>query len=131
MREKFQRFMMGRYGNDKMNQVLSWCSLALILVGIFVDQNLFYTMGLVLLIYIYYRSFSRNIPRRYAENQAFLQKYARLTGWFTHKKQAMERNKGYRVFACPQCKQKVRVPKGKGKIQIHCPKCNSDFIKRS
>lgn len=131
MREKFQRFMMGRYGSDKMNQVLSWVSLALVVVGIFTGKNLFYTIGIVLLGYIYYRSFSKNIPRRYAENQAFLQKYYRLTGWFQGKKRSMERNKGYRVYACPSCKQKVRVPKGKGKIEIHCPKCGNDFIKRS
>lgn len=131
MREKFRRFMTGRYGNDKMNQVLSWVSLALVLVGIIVDVNIFYTVGIVLLVYIYYRSFSRNISKRYAENQAFLQQYYRLTGWFTNKKRSMERNKGYRVFACPQCKQKLRVPKGKGKISIHCSKCGNDFIKRS
>lgn len=131
MREKFQRFMMGRYGNDKMNQVLSWFSLILVLIGIIADVNLMYTVGIALLIYVYYRTFSKNIAKRYAENQAFLQHYYKLTGWFTRKKQSLERNKGYHVYKCPQCTQKVRVPKGKGKIQIHCPKCGKDFIKRS
>ena len=35
MREKLQRFMMGRYGNDKMNQVLSYVVLVMMILGIF------------------------------------------------------------------------------------------------
>ncbi|WP_178626022.1 hypothetical protein [Frisingicoccus sp.] len=131
MRNRLQRFMAGRYGVDKMNQVLSVCSLILIVFGIFFKVSLLYWVGLAVIIYIYFRMLSKDIPRRYAENQAFLQQYYRLTGWFTGKKQSMERNKGYRIYKCPQCRQKVRVPKGKGKISIHCPKCSNDFIRRS
>ena len=131
MRNRLQRFMAGRYGVDKMNQVLSVCSLILIVFGIFFKVSLLYWVGLAGIIYIYFRMLSKDIPRRYAENQAFLQQYYRLTGWFTGKKQSMERNKGYRIYKCPQCRQKVRVPKGKGKISIHCPKCSNDFIRRS
>ncbi len=131
MRNRLQRFMAGRYGVDKMNQVLSVCSLILIVFGIFFKVSLLYWVGLAVIIYIYFRVLSKDIPRRYAENQAFLQQYYRLTGWFTGKKQSMERNKGYRIYKCPQCRQKVRVPKGKGKISIHCPKCSNDFIRRS
>ena len=131
MRNRLQRFMAGRYGVDKMNQVLSVCSLILIVFGIFFKESLLYWVGLAVIIYIYFRMLSKDIPRRYAENQAFLQQYYRLTGWFTGKKQSMERNKGYRIYKCPQCRQKVRVPKGKGKISIHCPKCSNDFIRRS
>lgn len=131
MRNRLQRFMAGRYGVDKMNQVLSVCSLILIVFGIFFKVSLLYWVGLAVIIYIYFRMLSKDTPRRYAENQAFLQQYYRLTGWFTGKKQSMERNKGYRIYKCPQCRQKVRVPKGKGKISIHCPKCSNDFIRRS
>lgn len=131
MRNKLQRFMMGRYGIDKMNQVLSICSLILVALGIFLKVPVLYWAGLVLIGFIYFRMLSKDIPKRYAENQAFLRHYNRLTGWFGSRKQLMERNKGHRIFSCPQCKQKVRVPKGKGKISIHCPKCGNDFIKRS
>ena len=131
MRNRLQRFMAGRYGVDTMNQGLSVCSLILIVFGIFFKVSLLYWVGLAVIIYIYFRMLSKDIPRRYAENQAFLQQYYRLTGWFTGKKQSMERNKGYRIYKCPQCRQKVRVPKGKGKISIHCPKCSNDFIRRS
>lgn len=131
MREKLQRLMMGRYGNDKMNQVLSAVSLVLVLLGVFLGVDTLYTLGMVLLAYIYFRMFSKNISKRYAENQVFLQHYYRLTSWFTGKKRSLERNKNYKIFACPSCKQKLRVPKGKGKIQIRCSKCGNEFIKRS
>lgn len=131
MKEKFRRFMIGRYGNDKMNQVLSVVALVLILVSFIVRVPWLDRIGIVLIIYMYYRAFSRNIPARYAENQKFLKLYYRVTAPFVAKKAARDRNKGYKIFKCPQCSQKVRVPKGKGTISIHCPKCNNDFIKRT
>ncbi len=131
MKEKFRRFMIGRYGNDKMNQVISVIALILILVGAFAGVPVVDRMGIVLIIYIYFRAFSKNIQARYAENQRFLKLYYRITGPFAAKKAARDRNKGYKIFKCPNCKQKVRVPKGKGTISIHCPKCHQDFIKRT
>ena len=131
MREKLQRLMMGRYGNDKMNQVLSVVSLAFVLLGSILGIDALYTLGMLLLAYLYFRMFSRNIGKRYAENQVFLQYYNRITSVFAGKKHSMERNKNYKIFACPQCKQKLRVPKGKGKIQIRCSRCGNEFIKRS
>ncbi|MDD3220861.1 MAG: hypothetical protein EOM34_12080 [Clostridia bacterium] len=131
MREKLQRFMAGRYGNDKMNQVLSIGALILILIGAFFRVEPCYWLGLLLIIYLYFRMLSRNIQKRYAENQVFLRYYNQVTGWFSGKKNSVEQNKGYHIYKCPECKQKVRIPKGKGKISIHCPKCGNDFIKRS
>ncbi len=131
MRERIRRFMMGRYGNDKMNQVLSGASLVMVLLGAIADIDLLYTFGMVTLAYVYCRMLSKNISKRYAENQAFLQYYNRLIYWIGGKKRSMERNKDHRIFACPQCKQKLRVPKGKGKIQIRCSRCGNEFVKRS
>ena len=123
--------MMGRYGNDKMNQVLSAVSLILVILGVLLGVDTLYTLGMLLLAYIYFRMFSKNISKRYAENQTFLRYYDRMTGWFDGKKRSMERNKNYKIFACPECKQKLRVPKRKGKIQIRCSRCGKEFIKRS
>ncbi len=131
LKDRIRQFMIGRYGNDKMNQVLSVVALALIIISVILNMPLLDRIGIVLLIYIYFRAFSKNIPARYAENQKFLKLYYRLIGPFSRKKAARDRNKGYKIFKCPQCKQKVRVPKGKGTISIHCPKCNHDFVKRT
>lgn len=131
MREKLQQFMTGRYGSDKMNQVLSIVSLVVVIAGSFLRIPICYWAGFVLLIWLYFRMMSKNIPKRYAENQVFLRYYNQLTGWFAGKKRSMEQNKGYHIYKCPQCSQKVRIPKGKGRISIHCPKCGNDFVKRS
>ncbi|MCD7981014.1 MAG: zinc-ribbon domain-containing protein [Clostridiales bacterium] len=40
-----------------------------------------------------------------------------------------EQRKIYKFYMCPHCSQKVRVPKGKGRIEITCPKCRTTFIK--
>ena len=71
------------------------------------------------LIWSIYRMYSRNIEARRRENTAFLRFFSRLT------------DKQYRYFRCPGCRQVVRVPRGKGKINIRCPKCSRQFIKRT
>ena len=71
------------------------------------------------LIWSIYRMYSRNIEARRRENTAFLRFFSRLT------------DKQYRYFRCPQCGQQLRVPRGRGKISITCPKCHNQFIKKS
>ncbi|MFR6495256.1 MAG: hypothetical protein ACLUOF_01610, partial [Ruminococcus sp.] len=79
------------------------------------------------LIYSYFRIFSRNIARRQAENQKFLEITAPVRSLFGKK----SADKTHRIFSCPKCGQKMRVPMGKGKIEITCPNCRNKFIKRS
>ena len=93
--------------------------------------GIFYIVGIVLLVYTYYRMFSKNISKMYAQNQKYLNaKYRAVVKKDAWKKQWQQR-KIYRFYRCPGCKQKVRVPKGKGKICITCPKCRMEFIKKS
>ena len=35
------------------------------------------------------------------------------------------------VFKCPNCGQKIRIPRGHGKVSVHCRKCGHDFIGRT
>ena len=80
---------------------------------------------------MYFRMFSRNLAKRHAENQKFLNfRYERTVGWNRFKKRTAQR-KDYRFFKCPSCKQRVRVPRGHGKIEITCPKCRTCFVKKS
>ena len=71
MREKLRQFMIGRYGTDGLNQFLSIASLALLLIAIISRVNLFTYLGAALLIFCYYRTFSRNISKRTEENYKF------------------------------------------------------------
>ncbi len=131
MRNMLQRFMYGRYGNDDLNRFLSITTLVVIVINMITQFRPLYWVGLVLLILLYYRMMSRNISARWAENQKFLALKDQVTGIFRKGPSRAKADPNFKYFSCPQCRQKVRVPKGKGKISIHCPKCGNDFIKRS
>ena len=83
------------------------------------------------MIYSYYRMFSRQTYKRALENQKFLQHTSKIRGFFAKQKYMVAQRKTHHIYKCPNCKQKIRVPKGKGKIEIRCPKCQTTFIKKS
>lgn len=131
MRNKFQQFMDGRYGVDGLGKATLVITLIFLVLNMFIPKAPFYLLALVFLVISYFRMFSRNINKRYAENQWFESKFACIRQMFSKSKSYNEIRKTHRIFVCPNCKQKVKVPKGKGRISIHCPKCGTDFIKRS
>lgn len=130
MREKLQRFMWGRYGNDRLNQFLMICAMVFIVISFF-GGNLFYMLAFAVMIYAYFRMFSKNISKRSAENQWYLKYEMKVRGFFTKKKKEFSQRKIYHIYKCPNCKQKIRVPKGKGRIAITCRKCGAEFVKKS
>lgn len=131
MKEKIRRFMQGRNGVDQLSQFLNTIVLIIFVVTLFVKWQPLYYFGLGLLIYIYFRVLSRNIPKRYAENQKFCNMRYDATIKWNNKKREWEQRKIYRFYRCPMCKQKVRVPKGRGRICITCPKCKEEFVRKS
>lgn len=131
MKEKFLRFMQGRYGADKLGQFLSGVSVALLVISIFDKTRLSFTAALALLIYSYFRIFSKNIPKRYAENQKYLALTGRLRQKLAKKKSELQQRRVYHIYKCPGCGQKMRIPKGRGKIEVRCPKCGTIFVKKS
>ena len=131
MKERMQRFMAGRYGNDQLNQFIFIVAIISMVLEIITRQSLFYTLTLVLLILAYVRVFSRNINKRYEENMKFLQKKDTILNKFIKQKYYAAQRRNFHIYTCPQCKQKIRIPKGKGKISITCPKCRTSFIKKS
>ena len=131
MREKLRRFMIGRYGTDGLNQFLSIASLVLLLIAIVSRVSLFTWLGVALLVFCYYRTFSRNISKRTEENYKFYTLKDRVGGKFRSWKDQWANRKVYHYYCCPQCHQKLRVPRGRGRIQISCPRCGTQFIKKS
>ena len=135
MKEKIGRFMEGRYGNDKLNQFMMAVFLGCAVLNLFV-RNAYASTVLnswecLLILLVYIRMFSRNISKRYAENQKYLALENRLRRFFGQKRYLMQQRKEYHIYKCPGCKQKIRIPRGKGKISIRCPKCGEEFIKNS
>lgn len=122
--------MAGRYGQD----ALGLCLLILALVCSFLSRIpvlwLLIIPAYLLLFFGIYRMFSKKLDKRRKENQTFLSFWRSLTGWFQRKKQNMADRKIYRLFKCPKCSAKLRAPKGKGRIQVTCPKCKMVFEKK-
>lgn len=111
------RLMYGRYGTDALNMVLT---AAAFFCSLFGRSYLLYLLSLALITVVLLRAFSRKIGKRRRENELF-------TGLFRPRADA----KTHRHFRCPKCAQKVRVPKGKGRIAITCPKCGEKFVKKT
>lgn len=126
-----QHFMAGRYGADQLGQLYLGISMALLVVSLFFRWNIFYLLALGLMGYEYYRMLSRQVEKRYQENQKFLNWRYQLAVKKNRRKEHAQQRKIYHFYKCPSCKQKVRVPRGKGKICITCPKCKAEFIKKS
>lgn len=119
----FARFMTGRYGTDKLNTVILTAGVILCLISAFVKSPVadltLTTLAYGLMFWAMFRTFSRNTYKRYQENRKFLMLLDRI------------KDRQHRYFECPRCHQPVRVPKGKGKIAITCPKCKEKFIKKT
>ena len=131
MRDKIYRFMQVRYGTDDFYKFLFWVALIGIVINWFFKSQLLSFAVTLLLVYAMYRVLSKNHSARYAENQRYLQATAKFRYWFDQQKKLMEERKYHHIYTCPKCRQKIRIPKGKGKIMIRCPKCHHEFQKRS
>ena len=117
------RFMRGRYGTDRLNMVILCAGLAASLLSamlpIPVVSLVLWALSYGLMIWAIFRSLSRNTYRRYMENRRFYQLTEQI------------KDRDHRYYACPKCRQTVRVPRGKGKISITCPKCREKFIRKT
>ena len=130
-RQKLQNFMRDRYGVDQFNRFLLIISAVIMFITFFINNGRLYLLALILLGYSYFRMLSRNYGNRALENQKYLQITDRIRYFFRVQKERFEQRKIYKFYTCKSCKQKVRVPRGKGKIEITCPKCKNKFIKRT
>ena len=130
MREKMMRFMQGRYGNDRLGQVMLMLALVCVVLSLF-RIPFVSTLGLVILFLTYYRMFSRQISKRAAENQKYLQLEWKLRVKLQKRKQALAKSRTHRVYKCPNCSQKIRVPRNRGRIAITCRKCGTEFIRKT
>ena len=119
MAVSLRRFMEGRYGNDKLNNTILGTALLISILGLFIRTPLLNLIAYVLMFWAIFRTLSRNTYKRYQENRKFLQFFDRL------------KDRDHRYFDCPKCRQIVRVPRGKGKIAITCPRCREKFVKKT
>lgn len=130
MREKLYRFFAGRYGNDALNQFLFFLEIVLVILTLFIRHFALTILFFMVFFLYFYRTMSKNIYARQAENAKFIE----LRSKGTHTLKAVQKNmqdRSYKHFVCPKCAQIIRVPKGKGSIEITCPNCRTRFSKKS
>lgn len=131
MQSKIIHFMRGRYGVfDTLNKFLLVVSFILLIFLSFIPVRFLIIFPIVLLGYVYFRVFSKKIYVRANENRKFMQATAGIRKKYHFYKAAFKNRKTYRYFHCPECKQEIRAPKGKGKIKITCSKCQHQFVKK-
>lgn len=128
---RFRQFMYGRYGLDTFSQYLVYLALIMTLLGTLTRINILINLSYIPLVISIYRMFSKNINKRTQENYKFLSFKNSYQQKFKKFKDKVNGSKTYRYFTCPSCRQKIRIPKGKGKICITCPKCKTEFIKKT
>lgn len=128
IKEKFRQFMVGRYGQDQLGRFITFLALVILLVNLFFKMASLPSIALVLIIYSYYRIFSRDINARYRENQKFLDAVEPLRRTIFTSKTRYNNRKTYKYIKCPTCKLKMKVPRGKGKIRVTCKSCGNKFI---
>jgi len=120
---RIRRFMTGRYGTDKLNMTILIVGMLVSIVSNlmpwYIVRLLMFLLSYGLLIWALFRTFSRNTYKRYDENRKYLMFLQRF------------KDREHRYFDCPRCRQQVRVPRGKGKIAITCPKCREKFTKKT
>lgn len=123
-----RRFMYGRYGVDQLNMFLLVAAVALNIISLILSRfgALCAVIGMLvnlasygILVWYLFRFLSRNLEKRMLENRRYLTWKSRVT------------DRSNRYYRCPNCKQTVRVPRGRGKICIKCPKCSEKFIRKS
>lgn len=152
-RNGLQRFFIGRNGPDQLCRFTSLAALVLFIITLFTHSGILYIIALALIIYSYFRMMSKNVQKRYLENQRYLQVSDRVKSFFKNiwwkpraawteftrrvkygSNQAQEKRREkaqYKIFKCPDCGQKIRIPRGHGTVEITCPKCQRIFRGRT
>ncbi|MDL2224705.1 transcription elongation factor 1 family protein [Eubacteriales bacterium OttesenSCG-928-M02] len=134
-----QRVMMGRNGVDQLSIGLMIFYFIATMVTRFAGVYGWPRyLTLLPLAWAFFRMMSRNIPKRQKENAAFVKIWGSIRSWWYRISQryrawsARQQDKrSHKFFKCPNCKEKCRVPKGKGKIRITCPNCGEKFDKKT
>lgn len=117
----------GRNGADELSGAVTNLAIILVIINLFVGSRVLPAIALLLLIYAWFRISSKNIEARNRENTAALKAAGPVISFLSNPISMLQENKNYVHYKCPSCGQKVRIPRGKGKVRITCPKCHTRF----
>lgn len=131
MRDFLRQFMYGRYGSDDLGRFMVGSSMVFLVLWLVTRFDPLSWIVFILLILSYFRIFSRNTSARYAENQKFLAFWGPLRRKMNDFIFRLRDRKVHCYFKCPNCKTRLRVPRGRGKINIKCSRCGTQFVKKT
>lgn len=124
-KEKFYRFMAGRYGTDILNKDILWLTIILVLVNLFVRSAIIYIIIYALFFLSLFRMFSKNVVKRRAENAKYLIKRNKVVKFVKLQINKIKYYKEFKYITCKKCKAVIRVPRKKGTKNISCPGCGN------
>ena len=135
IKSRLSGMMYGRNGNDQFNLFLLIAAVVVMLGNAFVKNTVVHSLlsalTLALIVYVYFRMFSKNVYKRREENRKYLGIRYKVFGYLKGIKERWVQRKDYKFFYCPSCKATLRVPRGHGKIKIVCKKCGNTFMGKS
>ena len=150
-------FQQQRRGLDELNRTMLIAALVLSIIGMIVSQSVGWLRMVLsllsgaLLVLIVIRMMSKNFNKRNQENMKYLTYETAVKDWFRRafrakgnagayqaprakragKNPTWAELKQYKYLICPQCAQRLRVPRGKGRIRVTRTNCSNVFETRS
>lgn len=134
---KIYEFMRGRYGIDTLGRRIQILTIIFLVISLILRlsglgaYNTFNYLALIGILIYTYRMMSKNRTRMALQNQKYLALEKNFLSSLQKIKRRLSFDKDYKYFSCPVCKTELRLPKGKGKLRVICPKCKNEFIKRT
>lgn len=127
IKESLIRFMTGRYGTDDLNKFLSILCLVLVVLNLFINNQILYILCILGLGVYIFRSFSKNISQRQSENNQYLKIQNKVKKYMKLQKNKWRDRKTHVYRTCPNCKIVLRLPRKKGEHTCECPQCHKSF----
>lgn len=131
MRQQMEGWLYGRNGMDDFAKICYGIGLFLLFMNFFIHSRWVSLVSMGFLCYALFRIFSKNIGKRQKENMMFLQLIRGPEKYVHLYRLRIQNRKESRYYLCKGCEQIIRVPRGKGRIEITCPRCKKKFVKRT
>lgn len=128
---QLRKFMYGRYGLDQLSRAIMYFALALALIASFTRSRVLVSLAYLAIIYALFRILSKNIQKRQRENFIYIDFAGKTKTRLKNFKLLLVGTKTHKYYRCRNCRQMIRIPRGKGKVSIICPKCRREFISRT
>ena len=126
-----RNFMAGRYGSDQLNFALIIAGLILVILASITNLVILHYIGLASYIWALVRMFSRNVERRRAENEKYLNFRRNFKSNVSQFFVRLKNSKQYKYFRCPECKARLRLPRKVGEVTVTCGKCRHQFKQKA